>query len=48
MEAIFGFIAIAVGYYIVMSILGAGARAVGRGVKKVVTGKDTYFGPPPG
>lgn len=46
MEAIFGFIAIAVGYYIVMSILGAGARAVGRGVKKVVTGKDTYFGPP--
>jgi len=46
MEAIFGFIVVAVGYYIVMSILGAGARAVGRGVKKVVTGKDTYFGPP--
>ena len=46
MEAIVGFIIVAVGYYIVMSILGAGARAVGRGVKKVVTGKDTYFGPP--
>ena len=46
MEAILGIIVIGVGYYIVMSILGAGARAVGRGVKKVVTGKDTYFGPP--
>jgi|MDTB01.2.fsa_nt_gb tellurite resistance protein len=46
MEAILGIIVVGVGYYIVISIIGAGARAVGRGVKKVVTGKDTYFGPP--
>lgn len=46
MEAIFGIIGIFVGYYIVIAIIGASARAVGRGVKKVVTGKDTYFGPP--
>ena len=46
MEAILGVIVVGVGYYIVISILGAGARAVGRGVKKVVTGKDTYFGKP--
>jgi len=46
MEAILGIIVVGVGYYIMISIIGAGARAVGRGVKKVVTGKDTYFGPP--
>ena len=46
MEAIIGLIVVYAGYYIVMSVIGAGARAVGRGVKKVVTGKDTYFGPP--
>ena len=46
MDAIVAVILIGVGYYIVISIIGAGARAVGRGVKKVVTGKDTYFGPP--
>lgn len=46
MEGILVLIAVVVGYYIVISIIGAGARAVGRGVKKVVTGKDTYFGPP--
>lgn len=46
MEAIFTIILIYVGYYIVVSMIGAGTRAVSRGVKKVVTGKDTYFGPP--
>ena len=30
----------------VMSLIGAGARAGGRAVKKAVTGKETYFGPP--
>lgn len=30
------------GYSILMSVL----KSVGRGVKKVVTGKETYFGPP--
>jgi tellurite resistance protein len=41
MEAIIGFIILAVGYSVVMSIVGAGARKV----KEVVTGKETYYGP---
>ena len=41
MEAIIGFILIAVGYSVVMAILRAGARKV----KEVVTGKETYYGP---
>ena len=39
-------LAIWIGCYILMSIISSGARTVSRGVKKVVTGKDTYFGPP--
>ena len=46
MEAILGFIGFAVGYYILVSVIGAGTRVAGRGIKKIVTGKDTYFGPP--
>ena len=42
MEFIFTVILIYVGFYIVGSAL----TSVGRGVKKVVTGKETYFGPP--
>jgi len=45
MEAIFTVILVYVGYLVVMSLLGAGARATGRIVKKITTGKDTYFGP---
>lgn len=45
MEGILGLIVLFVGYYIIVSVLGAGARATSRVVKKVVTGKDTYFGP---
>lgn len=41
MEAIIGFILLAVGYSVVMAILREGAKKV----KKVVTGKETYYGP---
>ena len=40
MEAIIGFIFLAVGYSVVMAVLRLGARKV----KEVVTGKETYFG----
>jgi tellurite resistance protein len=45
MEALFYMFLIFIGYSVVINIVGAGARAVGRGVKKVVTGKETYLGP---
>lgn len=41
MEAIITFIFLWIGYAIVVSVL----QSIGRGVKKVVTGKETYFGP---
>lgn len=41
MEAIFGFIVIIVGWAIFQMLVAKAARVV----KKVVTGKDTYFGP---
>lgn len=45
MEAILGFIVVAVGWYIVATVLGVAVNTTKRVVKKVVTGKDTYFGP---
>ena len=48
MDAIGAFIGIIVmlmGVSFVTSLIGAGARAGGRAIKKAVTGKDTYFGP---
>jgi tellurite resistance protein len=41
MESIIGLIVLYGAWYIVTSVLGAGARAV----KKAITGKETYFGP---
>lgn len=46
MDAILVIIVFLVGYYIVKSLLAAGAVAAGRGIKKVVSGENTYFGPP--
>jgi tellurite resistance protein len=46
METVLVIIVFGVGYLIITSLIGAGARATERGIKKVATGKDTYFGPP--
>ena len=49
MELIGGIIGVVVfwvGVQFVFSLIGHGMRAGGRAVKKVVTGKETYFGPP--
>ena len=46
MEAIATLFFIYVGFYIAGTVIRYVASALGRGIKKVVTGKDTYFGPP--
>jgi len=46
MEAIFGFIGIIIAYAVGSHVLGLIFGSVGRGVKKIVTGKETYLGPP--
>ena len=49
MELIGGIIAVVVfwvGVQFVLNLIGHGMRAGGRAVKKAVTGKETYFGPP--
>ena len=49
MELIGGIIGVVifwVGVQFVLSLIGHGMRAGGRAVKKAVTGKETYFGPP--
>lgn len=49
MELIVGFIVVvlaSIGIQIVVNLIGSGVRAGGRAVKKAVTGKETYFGPP--
>lgn len=49
MELIGGIIGVVifwVGVQIVLNLIGHGMRAGGRAVKKAVTGKETYFGPP--
>jgi tellurite resistance protein len=46
MEALFYLFLAFIGYYVVFRIIGSGVRAAGRGIKKVVTGKETYHGPP--
>lgn len=49
MEFIGGLIVVVLvwaGIQIVLNIIGSGVRAGGRAIKKAVTGKETYFGPP--
>ena len=46
MEAIVTVILAYVGFYIAANVIGSVVGSIGRGVKKVVTGKETYFGPP--
>ena len=45
MEALLFFVVAIIGYGVVINVIGAGARVIGRGVKKIVTGKETYVGP---
>ena len=49
MEAILGLAALWVGLYligVVFSLIGSGVQSASKAVKKAVTGKETYFGPP--
>lgn len=49
MELIFSVIVIAgfwIGFHVFLNLVGAGVAAGGRVAKKVITGKDTYFGYP--